>query len=173
MGNKATLSKITDQKFKELCETLLGEMKRLKIPGIAVGVFHDGNEHTAGFGVTSVENQLPVTPDTLFQTGSISKTFTGTIMMRLVEAGQVALDAPVRRYLPKLELSDEAVAERVTIRHLLTHTGGWVGDYFNDFGDGDDALDKMVSSIDAVICVGCGMCASICPSGAIRKKEVA
>ncbi len=150
MGNKATLSRITDQKFKELCETLLGEMKRLKIPGFSIGVFHDGNEHTAGFGVTSIENRLPVTPDTLFQTGSISKTFTGTIMMRLVEAGQVALDAPVRRYLPNLKLSDEDVAERVTIRHLLTHTGGWVGDYFNDFGDGDDALDKMVSSIDGL-----------------------
>ena len=73
MGNKATLSKITDQKFKELCEALLGEMKRLKIPGFSIGVFHNGDEHTGGFGVTSVENQMPVTPDTLFQTGSISK----------------------------------------------------------------------------------------------------
>ena len=148
MGDKAALSRIADTNFKELCEALLREMKRLKIPGVAVGVFHDGDEHTAGLGVTSVENPLPVTPDTLFQTGSISKTFTGTILIRLVEAGQVELDAPVRRYLPKLKLSDKDVAERVTIRHLLTHTGGWIGDYFNDFGDGDNALDKMVRDID-------------------------
>ncbi len=97
--------------------------------------------------MTSVENPLPVTADTLFQTGSISKTFTGTIFMRLVEQGKVDLDAPVHTYLPKLKLADKDVAERVTIRHLLTHTGGWIGDYFNDYGDGDDALAKMMRDI--------------------------
>ena len=142
MNQKSSLKKIKNTKFLKVCETIVAEMKRLKIPGVAIGVFHNGKEYTAGFGVTSVENPLPVTPDTLFQTGSISKTFTGTIFMRLVEAGQVELDAPVRKYLPKLKLSDKDVAERVTIRHLLTHTGGWVGDYFNDFGDGDDALGQ-------------------------------
>lgn len=148
MGNKTALSNISNLKFKELCEALLEEMERLKIPGYSIGVFYDGEEHSAGLGVTSIENPLPVTPDTLFQTGSISKTFTGTILMRLTEAGQVVLDAPLRNYLPKLKLSDEDVAERVTIRHLLTHTGGWIGDYFNDFGNGDDALGNMVDDID-------------------------
>ena len=148
MNQKSSLKKIQNTKFLRVCEAIVAEMKRLKIPGVAIGVFHKEVEYTAGFGVTSVENPLPVTPDTLFQTGSISKTFTGTIFMRLVEAGKVELDAPVRTYLPKLKLSDKGVAERVTIRHLLTHTGGWVGDYFNDFGNGNDALDKMVRDID-------------------------
>ena len=117
MGNKAALSRIADPKFKELCETLLGEMKRLKIPGVAVGVFHDGDEHTAGLGVTSVENPLPVTPDTLFQTGSISKTFTGTILMRLTEVSQVELNAPVRveeRSAPRIE-------RRIVLKDLDCH----------------------------------------------------
>jgi len=147
MNQKSSLKKIKNAKFLEVCETIVAEMKRLKIPGVAIGVFLNGKEYAAGFGVTSVENPLSVTPDTLFQTGSISKTFTGTIFMRLVEAGKVELDAPVRRYLPKLKLSDEDVAERVTLRHLLTHTGGWIGDYFNDYGNGDDALEKMVHNI--------------------------
>ncbi len=97
--------------------------------------------------MTSIENPLPVTPDTLFQVGSISKTFTATALMMLMEAGKVDLDTPVRAYLPDFQLSDESVAARVTLRHLLTHTGGWLGDYFNDFGFGDDAQAKMLIEI--------------------------
>jgi CubicO group peptidase (beta-lactamase class C family) len=147
MNQKSSLKKIKSTKFLKVCETIVSEMKRLKVPGVAIGIYHNDKEHTAGFGVTSVENPLAVTADTLFQTGSISKTFTGTILMRLVEEGKVDLDAPVHTYLPKFKLADKEVAEKVTVRHLLTHTGGWIGDYFNDFGNGDDALAKMVRDI--------------------------
>ena len=74
MNQKSSLKKIKNIKFLKVCETIVAEMKRLKIPGVAIGVFHNGKEYTAGFGVTSIENPLAVTPDTLFQTGSISKT---------------------------------------------------------------------------------------------------
>ncbi|HEU4745185.1 MAG TPA: serine hydrolase domain-containing protein, partial [Anaerolineales bacterium] len=112
-----------------------------------IGIWHDGKEYADGFGVTSVEHPLPVTADTLFQTGSISKTFTGTILMKLAEDGKVDLDAPVKKYIEDFKVQDPDVTENVTVRHLLTHMGGWVGDYFNDFGNGDDALDKMVKDI--------------------------
>ena len=88
MNQKSSLKKIKNAKFLKVCETIVSEMKRLKIPGVSIGIYHNGKEYTAGFGVTSVENPLPVTADTLFQTGSISKTFTGTIFMRLVEGWQ-------------------------------------------------------------------------------------
>lgn len=146
--NRATaLKRIQDPKFKKVCETIVAEMKRLKVPGVAIGISHEGDEFSAGFGVTNIEHPLPVTADTLFQTGSISKTFTGTILMRLVETGKIELDSPVRAYLPKLKMADKTVAESVTVRHLLTHTGGWVGDYFNDYGNGDDSQEKMVRDI--------------------------
>ncbi len=122
-------------------------MNRLQIPGVAIGIYHKAETFAAGFGVTSIEHPLPVTADTLFQTGSISKTFTGTLMMMLVERGKVDLDAPVRKYIKDFKVKEEAVSKKVTVRQLLTHMGGWVGDYFNDFGDGDDALDKMVKDI--------------------------
>ncbi len=122
-------------------------MKRLRVPGVALGIYYKGKEYTAGFGITSVEHPLPVTADTLFQTGSISKTYTGTLMMMLVEQGQVDLDAPVRKYIRDFKVKDKDVTAKVTVRQLLTHMGGWVGDYFNDFGNGDDALDKMVKDI--------------------------
>jgi CubicO group peptidase (beta-lactamase class C family) len=133
--------------FSKLCRSLIRDMKRLQIPGVAIGILYKGREYTAGFGVTNIEHPLTVTPDTLFQVGSISKTFTGTMLMQLAEQGRIDLDAPVRKYLKNLRLRDMKVAQKVTIRHLLTHMGGWVGDYFNDFGNGDDALAKMVDDI--------------------------
>lgn len=136
-----------DTHFQEICEAVEHHARRLSIPGVAVGLWHAGREYHFGFGVTNVEHPLPVTPDTLFQIGSITKTFLATAVMRLVEAGRLNLDTPLRAYLPNLRLADEATAARVTLRHLLTHTGGWVGDYFNDFGFGDNALAQMVERL--------------------------
>lgn len=136
-----------EPKFQRICEIIRSEMKRLKVPGAALGIYHNGQEYAAGFGRTSVENPLRVSPETLFQTGSISKTFTGTLLMRLAEQGRLDLDTPVRKILPRFKMSDPEVEKRLTTRHLLTHTGGWLGDYFDTFGDGDDALQKMVKKI--------------------------
>ena len=97
--------------------------------------------------MTSLEHPLKVDGDTLFQIGSVTKTVTGTVAMRLVEQGELDLDAPVRSYLPDLRLADEDVAERVTMRHLLTHTGGWFGDYFADPSRGDDALERILPEL--------------------------
>ncbi len=141
------VGRIKNARFRELCERLVRHMKRVHVPGAAIGIYHKGREYSAGFGVTNVEHPLPVTPDTLFQVGSISKTFTGTLLMQLAEQGRLDLDLPVRKYMRSLKLKDESVARRVTTRQLLTHVGGWVGDYFNDFGNGDDALERMVREI--------------------------
>ena len=116
----------------------------LGIPGVAVGVFHEEQERYAFHGVTSVENPLTVDAGTLFQFGSTGKTYTSVALLRLVEAGKVELDAPVRRYVPELTLRDPAVAESVTVLQLLNHTAGWDGDFFEDTGDGDDALARYV-----------------------------
>ncbi len=136
-----------DPAFKKIARKVVSEMRRLQVPGVAIGIWHDGQEFAEGFGITSVEHPLSVTADTLFQTGSISKTFTGTMIMQLAEQGQVDLDAPVRRYIRDFKVKDKKVSQKVTVRHLLTHMGGWVGDYFNDFGNGDDALARMVKDL--------------------------
>lgn len=133
--------------FDELCRLAQAEMEALGVPGMALGIWQDGRERNAAFGVTSTAHPLPVTAETLFQIGSISKTMLATALMRLVEEGRLALDRPVRAYLPSLRLADETTAAHLTLRHLLTHTGGWAGDYFNDFGWGDDALENMVVSL--------------------------
>jgi CubicO group peptidase (beta-lactamase class C family) len=136
--------------FAALIDHLETRMRALRIPGVAVGVLHGDEEYFAGLGVTSLDNPLPVTPDTIFQCGSISKTILGTALMTLVEEGTLDLDAPVRRWLPQFSLRDADAAERVTLRHLLTHTGGWLGDHFNDFGFGADAIARIVADVAAL-----------------------
>jgi Beta-lactamase len=96
----------------------------LGVTGAAVGVWANGREVFASHGVTSVENPLPVRPDTLFLIASVTKTFTATAVMRLLADGKVALDAPVRRYVPELVLADERAADQITVLNLLNHTSG-------------------------------------------------
>lgn len=120
-------------------------MRELQVPGVVVGVSHEGRDRCWGWGVTNVEFPLPVDGDTLFMIGSTTKTFTGTVIMRLVEDGRVRLNAPVVEYLPRFRLPDRAVAKAVTINHLVTHTGGWRGDYFDDVGRGNDAGARVVA----------------------------
>lgn len=117
------------------------------VPGMAVGILRDGARELHSYGVTSLETQYRVTPDTLFQIGSISKIFTTTLVMKLVEDGRVDLDAPVSRYLPELELTTSGMQDEVTVRHLVTHTSGVFGDHFADFGWGDDALARYCASL--------------------------
>jgi CubicO group peptidase (beta-lactamase class C family) len=133
--------------FSLLSEFVRQEMDRLQVPGVSIGVHYEGEDYTAGFGITNVNHPLPVTEDTLFQIGSTSKTVCATAAMRLVEQGKLDLDRPIRAYLPDLTLADDAVAASVTLRHLFNHTGGWVGDFFEDSGAGDDALAKMSANM--------------------------
>jgi CubicO group peptidase (beta-lactamase class C family) len=131
----------------EIEQLVLDLMAHYHVPGVAVGICHAGQAYTAGFGVTNTEHPLPVDAHTLFQIGSITKTVTGTMLMRLVEQGRADLDTPVRAYLPDFQLADADTAARVTLRHLATHTGGWLGDFFDDCGPGDDALARMLDKV--------------------------
>jgi CubicO group peptidase (beta-lactamase class C family) len=136
-----------DTTWKTLGEMIAQIMNRRQIPGVAAGILYEGQTWTAGFGITNVDHPLAVTDETLFQIGSITKTFVGTAIMRLVEQGRLDLDATVRTYLPGFRVADEAASQGATVRHLLTHTGGWAGDYFHATGAGDDALARYVADM--------------------------
>jgi CubicO group peptidase (beta-lactamase class C family) len=116
------------------------------VPGASLAVLADGDVRSVASGLVNMDTGVETTADSLFQIGSITKVWTGTVVMKLVEEGLVELDAPVRRYLPDFRVADESVAESVTIRHLLTHTSGIDGDHFADTGRGDDALARYVES---------------------------
>lgn len=126
-------------------------MEKHHVPGVSIGIYNAGDVFSAGFGLTSVENPLPVTNKTLFQIGSITKTFTGTAIMRLVEMGKIDLDAPVRTYFPDFKVGDEEASAMATIRHLLTHTAGWLGDFFIDTGPGANAAARYAERMAELI----------------------
>ncbi len=128
------MSQETLSDFVEATATKFG------IPGVAVGVWADGQEVYACHGVTSIDNPLPVDPQTLFVLGSVTKTYTATALMRLVAEGRVELDAPVGRYIPELRLKDERTVAGITVLHLLNHTAGLDWGLIVDTGEGDDAL---------------------------------
>lgn len=102
------------------------QMQAAQVPGLALAAIQDLEViYSRGFGVSSVEDGgLPVTPQTLFRIGSITKSMTTTAIMRLVEAGKLELDRPVRDYVPWLTFSQEEAAEQITLRRLLSHTAG-------------------------------------------------
>ncbi len=133
--------------MEALQEVVAGLAEELQVPGVAVGVLLDGREEHAFHGVTSIENPLPVDERTLFLCGSTTKTFTATAIARLVEQGLVDLDAPARTYVPELRLGDEEAAASVTVLQLLNHTSGWDGDFFQNTGEGDDALARYVAAM--------------------------
>jgi CubicO group peptidase (beta-lactamase class C family) len=136
--------------FERLAALVIDKMNEDRVPGVSLGILRDGMITTRGFGVTNVNHPLPVTDRTLFQIGSISKTFTGTAMMRLVDEGKVRLEAPVRSYLPEFAVGDQIVSRDVTVLDLLTHMGGWEGDVFEDTGDGADAVARYVGNLKNV-----------------------
>lgn len=114
------------------------------VPGVSVALVTPTREHVVNLGVTSVSNPLPVTADTLFQIGSTTKTMTALALALLEQEGLLSLDDRVKDHLPDLILRDASVADRVTLHDVLTHQGGWMGDYFEDTGNGDDALERVV-----------------------------
>ncbi|MDR6865700.1 CubicO group peptidase (beta-lactamase class C family) [Microbacterium resistens] len=120
----------------------------LEVPGIAVGIVDGDADHVLTTGVASAETGTPVTEGTLFAIGSTSKTVTATAAMRLVEEGALSLDAPVAEILPNLRLEDPDALAALRVRHLLTHSGGFLGDADGADGWGDDALERSVEGID-------------------------
>ena len=131
---------------EEMTDRLRTWAERYRVPGATVAWMHGDEVQSAATGVINIETGVETTPDTLFQIGSITKVYTTTLIMQLVDEGRIDLDAPATTYLPGLRFSDDAATRTVTIRHLLTHTSGVDGDFFDDFGRGDDCVAKYVAA---------------------------
>jgi dipeptidyl aminopeptidase/acylaminoacyl peptidase/CubicO group peptidase (beta-lactamase class C family) len=129
--------------------------ERHHVPGAALGILRVRQGHQdelveAAFGILNKDTGVEVTKDTVFQIGSITKVWTTTVLMQLVDEGLLDLDAPVVDVLPELRLADADVTKQVTVRHLLTHTSGIDGDVFTDTGRGDDCIETYVAGLGEV-----------------------
>jgi len=141
----STLAADASPQFRAVAEALMESMRKHRVPGTALGILADDREEHATFGVASMNTLLPAGPNTLFQTGSLTKTYTATTIWRLIDEGKLALDTPVRTYIPDLRLQDEATAARVTIGDLMDHSAGWYGDEGIYTGEGDDGIARYVT----------------------------
>lgn len=116
------------------------------IPSAAIAVLDDGEISDFAVGVKNVSTGEPATTNTIYQCGSMSKTWTALAFMQLVDEGKVGLDEPVRTYLPGFKVADAEVSANVTPRHFLNHTNGIEEDY-GDPGEDDDVYERMVDNI--------------------------
>ncbi len=123
------------------------EMEKQRVPGVALLVSRGGNIVRAqGYGLANVELQVPVKPETIFQSGSMGKQFTATAIMMLVEEGKIRLDDPLTKYFP----GAPAVWKQVTIRELLSHTAGFT-DYPKSFDMRRDYTEaQMLKIVEAI-----------------------
>lgn len=115
-------------------------------PSAAIAVLHDGKISDFAVGVKNLSTGEPATTDTIYQCGSMTKTWTALAFMQLVDEGKVGLDEPVRTYLPGFRVADPEVSANVTPRHFLNHTNGIEEDY-GDPGEDDDVYKRVVDNI--------------------------
>lgn len=131
--------KSVDKVLAGLDELIIEKFNKMAPAGLAVGVVYDGQlVYAKGFGMADIDKKIPVTPDTIFRIGSISKTFTTIGLMQLAEQGKFSLDDPINPYLKTYKvLHDDPNAPPVTFRHLLTHTSG--------IGETRSILDALIT----------------------------
>ncbi|MEV7098736.1 serine hydrolase [Amycolatopsis sp. NPDC051045] len=147
--------------------------RKHRVPGASLGILRGADQVLAGHGVLNTATGVEVTDDSVFQIGSITKVWTATVVLQLVDEGRVDLDAPVADVLPELRLADPDVTKQVTLRHLLTHTSGIDGDVFTDTGRGDDCVEKFVGLLDQVAQTHpLGATLSYCNSGFVLAGRV-
>ncbi|MEZ4768825.1 MAG: serine hydrolase [Caldilineales bacterium] len=145
---------LDDATITEIDAMVQEMMAENEIPGYALGVVEDGQiVYVKGFGVERVREDKPVTPHTVFGTGSIGKTATATAILQLAAEGKVDLDAPVTDYLPYFKLADERYKD-ITPRQLITNRSGLPGeppDWYPlpvEYDDG--ALERYVRGLDSI-----------------------
>jgi CubicO group peptidase (beta-lactamase class C family) len=116
-----------------------GSLERVRqsfsIPGMAIGIVENGEPvYVRAFGVRDLQTGEPVTVHTVFNTASLTKTFTAAALMRLHEQQRLALDAPIAQYLPAFASSS------ITVTQLMTHSAGLRDMAYQSEGYDEDAL---------------------------------
>jgi CubicO group peptidase (beta-lactamase class C family) len=154
------------ERLRELAE-------EARVPGAALGIWAGGTEILAACGVLSAATGEAATADSLFQIGSITKMWTATMIMQLIDEGRLSLRTTISEALPGVRIGARDIGAHVTIRHLLTHTSGIEGDLLFDPGRGDDCVELYVDELArAVSLFPPGASFSYCNSGFVLLGRV-
>ena len=111
---------LSPRQIKEISDQASTWLRTNRFPGLQVAVAKDGYIWSAGFGLADIEQNVPVTSQSMFRTASVAKWFTAAAALRLVEDGKLDLDVPIQRYCPQFPKKEWPI----TTRQLLTHTAG-------------------------------------------------
>ncbi len=142
---------------KQAVTSAYNYMETIKIPGFTVALTdaEKGYTWTQGFGYKDMGSKLPITKNTVFNIASISKVFTATALMQLVEQGKLDIKKPIKYYIPELNLKPHPVyggdINNVTVEMAMTHYSGMPGDYFGDFytydGYNKNYMNNLVNNL--------------------------
>ena len=138
------------EQLEKLPERIKEVMDETGVPGVSLAVMQGDEVYETAAGYVNLSAKIEATPDSVFQIGSITKLFTTSMVLQLVDEGRLDLDNPVKQYLPEFQLGDSSATESITIRHLLTHNSGMDGDFFEDTGKGDDCVERYVLACRAL-----------------------
>jgi CubicO group peptidase (beta-lactamase class C family) len=123
-------------------------VKSGNVAGLAVAVVKGRDTLLfKGYGFADVENQVPVTPQTVFRIGSVTKQFTSSAVMQLVEQGKIGLDDELTKYIPNFPTH----GQHILVRHLLNHTSGIPS--YTDIGPRFGAISRLDLAPDALIAI--------------------
>ncbi len=128
-----------------LAEILAAACSEHGAVGAVAAVSAAGELTQAAYGLANQPAGIEATSDTVFALGSVSKVYTATLVMQLVDDGLIDLDQPIVSYV-----LDFPLAAEITMRHILTHTSGIDGDVFEDFGRGDDCRERLVGFLSTI-----------------------
>jgi CubicO group peptidase (beta-lactamase class C family) len=130
-----------------LREQVAASCESTDVPGFVAGVYHAGEQVIIAHGTANVATGAPMREDTGFLFGSVTKVLTTTLVLRQVDRGLVDLDMPVVTYLPEFALAAPHAADKILVRHLISHTNGIDADLFFPDAKGRDALKSYVDAL--------------------------
>lgn len=148
--NKVDLSETNIKKVEDFIES---KMKKAKIPGMSVAIVKDDKiSYINGFGYADIDNNVSVTPDTLFEIASCSKSYTALAVLQLRDNGMIGLDDPVSKYFPWFHVAYKGKSYEITIRQLLHHTSGIPDTTISLIppSTGEDALEQVVRNVSGI-----------------------
>src|SRR5438132_5867462 len=120
-GAVAATGNTADEKKAEAVDEIFLDLTKAGSPGCALAVYRDGKMvYSKGYGLANLEQNVPITPQSVFDIGSTSKQFTAASILLLEKQGKLSVNAVVRKYIPALP----DYGQKVTILHLLNHTSG-------------------------------------------------
>ena len=132
----------------DLIPKLAGE---LGSPGYVAGIYQDGSEWMFAHGARNLNTGDPMTTDTAWLLGSITKVLTTTLLLKYVETGRIDLDAPITRYLPDFRLAEKGAAERIRVRQLVNHCNGIDADTLMPAREfGPDAVQSYIDALSGI-----------------------